>query len=78
MIKIISTDKRAIKAGLKFEEESNKKHNFKYDYSKVIYVNSLIEVNIICPTHGGFTQTPPNHLKGHGCQKCGIDKIRKI
>ena len=43
----------------------------KYDYSKVEYVNSNTKVLIICPEHGEFWQTPCNHLKGHGCPKCG-------
>jgi len=48
-------------------------HGDKYDYSKVIYVNTKTNVIIICREHGEFTQRPFNHLngKGHGCIKCG-------
>lgn len=44
-------------------------HNDKYDYSKVQYVDLDTPVEIVCPTHGSFMQTPRNHLRG-GCQKC--------
>lgn len=45
-------------------------HNNKYDYSMVKYVNYDTKVNIICPTHGEFTQTPKSHIEGKGCLKC--------
>lgn len=71
----------------KFIEESKKIHGDKYDYSKVNYVNSSTLVNIICPQHGEFSQTPLNHLKGQGCPKCAgrnysteeiIEEFKKI
>lgn len=62
-----------------FIEESNKLHNFKYDYSKVIYKNISTKVCIICPEHGEFWQTPASHIKGCGCSKCGqIEAKKKI
>ena len=45
-------------------------HGDKYDYSKVLYKNSLTKVCIVCPEHGEFWQTPANHLQGQGCPKC--------
>ena len=45
-------------------------HGWKYDYSKVEYVNSSTKVCIICPEHGEFWQTPGSHLSGKGCEKC--------
>src|SRR6187402_260504 len=59
-----------------FIEKANLKHNFKYDYSKAIFVNITTRLTIICPEHGEFTQTPKSHLGGHACSKCG-DKLRK-
>ena len=53
-----------------FIENSNKKHNGKYDYSKVKYINNRTKVCIICPEHGEFWQTPSNHMYGYGCAKC--------
>ena len=55
-----------------FIEKSKKIHNDKYDYSKVVYKNIDTKV---CPEHGEFWQTPYNHLKGHGCPKCGKIKM---
>jgi len=53
-----------------FVEKARNIHGDKYDYSKVKYVNSSSKVEIICPTHGSFFQTPNNHLSGSGCIKC--------
>lgn len=53
-----------------FIEKATLKHDFKYDYSKVIYVNSCVKVTIICPEHGEFSQRPDNHIQGHGCVNC--------
>lgn len=55
-----------------FISQSIKIHNNKYDYSKVIYKTKNDKVCIICPEHGEFWQIANNHLKGHGCPKCGI------
>ena len=44
-------------------------HGDKYDYSKVVYVDSNTKVCIIDPEYGEFLQTPNNHLKGCGCPK---------
>lgn len=52
-------------------ERANKKHNFKYDYSKVEYRDNKTPVCIICPEHGEFWQTPSSHLRGDGgCKSC--------
>jgi hypothetical protein len=53
----------------RFIERSNKKHNNKYNYSKVEYVNSSTKIEIICPVHGLFKQKPSEHYN-HGCPKC--------
>lgn len=45
-------------------------HNNKYDYSKVRYIKKTLKVDIICPIHGLFKQTPREHLSGCGCPKC--------
>ena len=54
-----------------FIEKSNEIHGFKYDYSRVEYVNAHTKVCIICPKHGVFYQTPDTHLHSGGCPKCG-------
>lgn len=63
-----------------FEEfigKANLKHNFKYDYSKVYYIDSRNKVEIICPLHGSFWQAPFNHLQNGGCIKCGREQSSK-
>lgn len=53
-----------------FIAKSIELHGFKYDYSKMSFVDSITKVKIICPTHGEFEQTPYNHLRSKGCSKC--------
>ena len=60
-----------------FKKISNQKHNNKYDYSLVSYVNKRSPVFIICPFHGTFNQIAGNHLLGRGCPKCGFFNISK-
>lgn len=45
-------------------------HGWKYDYSKVQYVNLRTRVVIRCPLHGEFSQSPGAHLIGTGCPVC--------
>jgi hypothetical protein len=54
-----------------FIEQAIVIHGNKYDYSKIKYVYTTDKVPIICPIHGDFEQTPNNHLKGCGCNRCG-------
>jgi len=43
-----------------------------YDYSRAVYVNAMVAVEIICQVHGSFRQTPNAHLNaGQGCPGCG-------
>jgi hypothetical protein len=53
-----------------FIEKAKLKHEDKYDYSKVEYVNSHTQIIIICKDHGDFLQIPNKHLLGTGCIKC--------
>jgi very-short-patch-repair endonuclease len=55
-----------------FIEKSNLKHNNKYDYSLVKYINTKTKITIICKIHGQFEQRPSNHTSGSGCHKCSI------
>jgi len=54
----------------KFIYKAVKTHGYRYDYSKVDYVGSLVPVTIICPKHGEFKQIPTDHLRGAGCPTC--------
>lgn len=50
-------------------------HKSNYDYSKVIYNGSFVNVDIICKKCGRiFPQTPAHHLNGEGCPFCGGTK----
>ena len=57
-----------------FIEEATIKHNGKYDYSLVEYKGNKEKVQIICPMHGKFLQTPDRHLHSSGCLKCAAEK----
>lgn len=59
-------------------ELANQVHNNKYDYSKVVYIGAKDKVEIICPKHGLFWQTPDDHIrKGYGCPKCANENKGK-
>ena len=62
---------------IKFLEKAKNKHGDKYDYSSVIYIKSSEKINIICKIHGSFLQVANSHILGHGCAKCGFEKISK-
>ncbi|MBC6988924.1 GIY-YIG nuclease family protein [Hymenobacter sp. BT491] len=54
-----------------FIAKAQRLYNYKYDYSLVnILGYDTYHVDIICPTHGVFSQRRTNHLRGHGCLKC--------
>jgi len=55
-----------------FINKANTVHLNQYDYSLVEYNGSQNKVNILCPEHGLFEQTPNSHLKGRGCPICGL------
>lgn len=57
-----------------FIEKANKIHNNKYNYSKVEYLGNKTKVEIICPIHGSFWQTPNDHLDHCGCPECRKSK----
>lgn len=60
-----------------FIKRSVAMHKQKYDYSRVKYVNRNVSVEIICPTHGVFSQKPLYHMQGHGCRKCSNNSSNK-
>lgn len=61
-----------------FIEKAKEIHGNKYNYSKVVYKNSSTKVEIICPKHGSFFQSPYSHLNGCGCPKCGKESMANI
>ena len=60
-----------------FIADARKVHGDKYDYSRVVYIDSRTPVQIVCRKHGVFLKSPSNHLKGQGCKKCSHEKLSK-
>jgi hypothetical protein len=61
-----------------FIKKAIAKHGYKYDYSKVNYINNYTAICIICPIHGNFYQKPTIHLSGKNgcnCPKCAKKKL---
>lgn len=46
-------------------------HGDKYDYTDTAYVSYHAKVEILCKTHGMFSQKPAHHCAGIGCPRCG-------
>ena len=65
-----------------FVKRSIEIHSDKYAYDKKGYIDIFSPLNIGCPKHGEFTQTPRDHYRGSGCTKClssrGEREIRLI
>jgi very-short-patch-repair endonuclease len=82
-ILITETQYNNIVEGLKpqskedFISKAKKIHGDKYNYDDVNYVNSATPVQINCPKHGPFMQSPNNHMSGKGCKECGTESNRK-
>ena len=54
-----------------FIEEARAVHGDRYDYSKVVYVNTNTPVAIICREHGEFMQIPDFHInRKTNCPHC--------
>lgn len=60
-----------------FIAKAREVHGDRYDYSKVDYVDSHTQVDIICRKHGVFRQTPGSHLSGRGCYQCWLEQSSK-
>lgn len=66
-----------------WKERCNKKHNNKYDYSKVNFSHLSDIITIICPKHGEFNKVASLHLKS-GCLRCSnnrkfhIDDVKEL
>lgn len=50
-------------------------HGNRYDYSRVVYKRTNEKVEIICPVHGSFWQTPQCHISSkQNCPKCAAEE----
>jgi very-short-patch-repair endonuclease len=63
-----------------FIRKALKIHGDRYDYSNVIYIKAISDVEIICrvESHKPFLQPPHTHLQGHGCRECAFEKLSKL
>lgn len=61
-----------------FVDKAKQVHGDKYDYSNTEYHRYMEHLEIICPIHGKFSQTPSNHLNGFGCKYCGRDRASSV
>lgn len=46
-----------------------------YDYSKVRYTDTHTEIEICCPIHGPFFQTPNQHKRNGKCPRCAYSSL---
>ena len=53
-----------------FIRRAKERHGNSYDYSRVVYRGRHRKVEIVCPKHGPFWQTPHNHWRSRGCPLC--------
>ena len=70
--------KSKLKTKQKFINDAIDVHGSKYDYSKVDYVHSDEDVEIVCPKHGSFWKKPSKHLAGQGCPECSNENSKGI
>lgn len=52
---------------------AQKQHNHVYKYDNAIYVDAHTKLEITCPKHGAFYQSPTNHVQGKGCPRCAAE-----
>lgn len=59
-----------------FTDKARIVHGDKYDYSAAVYRGALKHVDVICPVHGVFKQTPSIHTSGAkcGCPPCAWER----
>lgn len=57
-----------------FIVEAQSVHGNLYDYSLSVYAGLHTKLFILCGLHGGFHQSPNNHLKGAGCPRCAVER----
>ena len=73
----INTSKRMLSTTKEFIKKASAIHKYKFEYTKVKYINNSTNITIICKLHGDFLQKPHNHLAGDGCIKCSYNRFSK-
>lgn len=73
---IIKRSKKRASTKEQFIHSALKVHKFAYNYSEVVYTNNSTKVTITCNScQQAFTQSPTDHLGGHGCPYCAKSYI---
>ncbi|WP_208488753.1 hypothetical protein, partial [Escherichia coli] len=57
----------------RFLELSRLAHGEVYEYDGNSYKGITHKIRITCKDHGVFWQLCTDHIKGHGCKKCGMN-----
>ena len=60
-----------------FIHECSIVNDYKYDYSKTVYINLHKKITVICPVHGDFEQWAGHHIRGVGCPSCSTNGFNK-
>lgn len=60
-----------------FIERSKRAHGDKYDYSITVFKAMRDKIEYICPKHGVITQAAYEHVRGHGCPFCAIERRKE-
>ena len=68
---------RGINNTAEFILKAREIHGWKYDYSKVNFVDMSTKITVICPKHGEFDVLAGEHLKGCNCEKCVRESQKK-
>lgn len=68
--------KRNSKGKEKFIKELIEVHGNIFDTSKVNYMNTKTEVELICEKHGSFFRKPADLLTSYACKKCKLEKSK--
>ena len=70
--------KEKMKPFSQFLEDARKVHGKKYSYVRVSYSGAKKNMEITCPKHGSFFQTPDSHINGEaGCADCSNEETSK-
>lgn len=60
-----------------FVDKASAIHGNKYSYEMVEYKSTHSKVQIHCPYHGYFHQSPACHLQGQGCPSCAKSGFKR-
>lgn len=66
--------KRQVACKENFIAKAKKVYEDLYDYSNTKYVSAKTKIEAVCPLHGSFSVLPHDHLRGHGCSRCGQER----